>query len=97
MGACVLPESLTIQTVADVRDLLLRAIAGSTDSVEVDGSAVQEVDGAGVQLLLAAGKEAQQRGCRMSLGGSRRLLDTLRLLALQDRFSVANPSAESNP
>ena len=94
MPACQLPESLTIETVAELRTHLLEGFDGSGGDLRIDGSAVDEVDGAGIQLLLAAAKEALGRGGVVTLAASARLEDTLRMLAVEHRFALkADPGA----
>jgi anti-anti-sigma factor len=55
---------LTIYRAAELRDALLAALAGLADgdSLQVDLSAVTEMDCAGVQLLMAARKTARAGG-----------------------------------
>ncbi len=48
---------MTIYRAAELRQTLLAALA-QTEELEVDLSAVTELDGAGVQILIAAKKEA---------------------------------------
>lgn len=59
---------LTVFTVHALRDRLLAAMNASTE-IEVKLAEVSEVDGAGVQLLLAARHEAQQRGITLRIAG----------------------------
>lgn len=59
---------LTVFAVHALKDRLMAALNECTQ-LTVDLSAVSEVDGAGVQLLLAAKREAQQRGGHLSLTG----------------------------
>ncbi|MGC3999643.1 MAG: STAS domain-containing protein [Anaeromyxobacter sp.] len=57
----VLPTALTVLTAADVKALLLPALAAG-GPLELDGRAVAEVDAAGLQLLVAAGRSARAGG-----------------------------------
>ena len=54
-----LDGELTIMTAAGHKDRLLTALAGS-GGLRVDLSAVEEVDTAGLQVLLLARREAEQ-------------------------------------
>ena len=67
-----LPSELTIYTVAETRLIWLswlaaEAGAGQNDAFAVDAAAVQEVDAAGVQLLLALQRTlvARQQALRL--------------------------------
>jgi len=55
------PQKLTINEVEFLRETWLSALA-SIDRVQIDTSALEVVDAAGVQLLIALGREAHQRG-----------------------------------
>ncbi len=58
-----LPAELTIFTVAETRDALLAALARAADAdapLAVDAAAVIDVDGAGVQLLVALSRLCQR-------------------------------------
>ncbi|SDE02204.1 STAS domain-containing protein [Aquimonas voraii] len=94
MIAWTLPESLTIQSVVGVREALLQLLSGPADVFELDGRGVQEIDGAGVQLLLATAKEAELRGMQLRLQRSARLAATLTLLALEHRFTPPEPATQ---
>ncbi len=52
-----LPEDFTMNTLAELRPLLLEALERD-ESVQLDGRAVREVDVAGLQLLCAARRQA---------------------------------------
>ena len=53
----------------EFRDALLKALRGEGD-LEIDLAAVGEMDGAGLQLLLLARREAGALGKRMLLAGT---------------------------
>jgi anti-anti-sigma factor len=59
-----LEGELGIFTAAATRERLLDALASATD-VEIDLSRITEIDSAGVQLMLAAHKEAAALGKRL--------------------------------
>jgi anti-anti-sigma factor len=84
-----LDGELTIYRAAELKPLLLQWPA-SDGAVELDLSAVDEIDTAGVQLLLLARREAQglERELRL-VGRSRAVDDALTLLNLQAEFSAA--------
>lgn len=69
-------EDLTIQGAARLRDALLSALAESED-VLLDCGAVEAVDLAGLQVLVAASKSAERRGRRLAFaeGGKSTALD----------------------
>lgn len=81
-AAWVLGADLTVCAVADLKATLLAQLQQASELV-LDAHAVCEVDGAGIQLLLAAHKEAQQRGGRLQLHNPSAVLrDALRLIDL---------------
>lgn len=61
-----LDADLTVFAVADLKSRLLAALQADADLV-LDASAVSEVDGAGLQLLIAAQKQACAQGGRLRL------------------------------
>jgi anti-anti-sigma factor len=77
---------MTIYRAAELRDLLLPALAAGGD-VEIDLSAVTEMDSAGAQLLVAAKKSAQAAGRELHLRRhSPAVLDVFELLKLGGYF-----------
>lgn len=73
---------LTISAAVAVRDELLQAL-DTGDEIEVDLAQVAEFDSAGIQLLIAAKREAAQRGKKLRfVGHSRAVLDLLDLTDL---------------
>jgi anti-anti-sigma regulatory factor len=70
--ACTLPAELTIFTAAETRDLLLAQLAQAEAEdlpLQVDAAEVLDVDGAGVQLLVALSRlceRDQRRWCLLS-------------------------------
>lgn len=90
----VLDGDLTVFAVAALKDRLMAALQEDVNLI-VDGSAVSEVDGAGIQLLLAAGKEAQQRGGTLRLQApSDQMLEALELIDLRAQFCA--PSLDTS-
>ena len=60
----ILPAELDIDRVREVRDQLLRAL--ETPAISLDGTQVQRVDTAGVQLLCALVLAAERRGVALT-------------------------------
>ena len=67
MSELLLPPRLVITQVAACRDELVAHLVGSAGEVRLDGSAVEELDTAGLQLLLSAARTANaaQRALRL--------------------------------
>lgn len=61
-----LPAAVVRGSLDDLRDVLMAALSEG-EVVVIDAASVLEVDGPGVQLLLALGKEARDRGVRLEL------------------------------
>jgi anti-anti-sigma factor len=59
-------SDLTIYTVTEWKETLLSALERSS-ALSIDLSAVRELDTAGLQLLLLAGREAQRAGKSVTL------------------------------
>ncbi|MET0351862.1 MAG: STAS domain-containing protein [Rhizobacter sp.] len=77
---------LTIYRAAELKDTLLAAVAAN-DTLEVDLSAVEEFDTAGVQLLMLAKRAAGTAGHTLRLTGhSAPVLDVFELLDLSQHF-----------
>ena len=57
-----LDGELTIYRAAETRTGLLAALSDSPEGLEIDLAGVTEIDSAGVQLLMAARRDAQARG-----------------------------------
>ena len=75
-------DELTIVTAAQTRDRMAPYLSAATD-LELDLSAVSEVDTAGLQLLLMARREAERHGTTVTLADPspvvRELLEFTRL------------------
>lgn len=83
-----LPIEISIYTAAELRSQWLNALehqAGEGDSVQLDGSAVEQFDAAGAQSLLALAHALGARGQRLQLTrASDALVDACRSLGLGD-------------
>jgi len=89
-------EELTISTVANEKVRLMAAL-GHGEDLEVDGRQVREIDVAGLQILLAAKLEVEERGRAFSLRAtmcSAPLAEALALAALADALVTARPVTE---
>ncbi|MGN8343139.1 lipid asymmetry maintenance protein MlaB [Pseudomonas sp. SMV71] len=74
---------LTIYTAADLAAQWLPRL-GATPRMQLDLSQVTEIDGAGLQLLLMALREAPKAGTRLTLTGrSQAVSETLKLCNLK--------------
>lgn len=81
-----LAGELTIFTAQACKEQLLAALAGG-EAVEVDLSAVTEIDSAGLQLLIAAKREAAARNQALQFAGhSSPVVDLLDLCNLAGHF-----------
>ena len=82
------PE-LNIVHAAELRQSWLAQTSATTDGVELDLSGVQEMDSAGVQLLIALHKELTQRGQALSLTQPSRVVrEVLDTFGLNQRLPV---------
>ena len=66
MTGLALSDELTIVTAAETRERLMPYLVGGAD-LELDLSAVSDIDTAGLQLLLMARQEAERRGVTVTL------------------------------
>jgi anti-anti-sigma factor len=79
----------TIYRAAELKPLLLQAVQPG-HVLEVDASGVTEIDSAGLQLLLLAGREARAQGGELRLcAASASVTEVLALLDLQGHFAGA--------
>ena len=68
-AAHTLPPELTIYTAGETRTACMSWLSASNDEVlGVDGSAVAEVDGAGIQLLAALARSLRAQDRRLHVG-----------------------------
>jgi len=87
MAGLSLDGELTIYRAAELKELLLNALAAGSGDLEVDLSGVSEFDSAGLQLLMLAKKTAQQRGRELRLAGhSPAVLEVFELLNVAAHF-----------
>ncbi|GAA5784224.1 hypothetical protein GCM10007860_17040 [Chitiniphilus shinanonensis] len=81
-GAYRLHGELTVMHAAGLKDELLAALAAG-DALNVDLGGIEDIDTAGVQLLLLLKREAARQGRSVSYGGhSGPVLSALELLDL---------------
>ena len=93
LGVTVADE-LTIQTAAEQKAVLLAALDG-TERLELDLSAVHEIDTAGLQVLLALFAEAQSAGKVIELvNAGQPVLDVLELAQLTEALPIRPAVAE---
>jgi anti-anti-sigma regulatory factor len=76
-----LPAALTISGAEALRTALLAALAVG-EPIELDGRAVEDVDAAGLQVLLAARRSAEARGVRLEFAPSARSEALVKAVAL---------------
>lgn len=95
MSTIALPERLRIDTAAECWQEL-RAALDAGEDLQLDSAAVNDVDAAGVQVLLMARHSAARnaQGCSLS-GTSAVLNEALRALGVPDDDGFA-PSAETH-
>jgi anti-sigma B factor antagonist len=89
----VVSDKLTVATVVQAKARLMVALE-SGESLELDARGVSEVDVAGLQVLLAAKREAATRGHTFSLPVSSRsepLVQALALAGLTDALNEQSP------
>lgn len=85
---------LTVFAVHALKDRILAALAEGED-VDVDLAGVCEVDGAGIQLLLAARREAGMRGLHFHVqAASAAVADTLAMCALTHTLGASQTAVE---
>lgn len=86
----IAPQALTIVRAVQHKLWLLDAVTTEAE-VELDLSAVTELDSAGVQLLLLSDCVAHERGTRLRLvEPSAEVRDVFRLLGLEEKFMTAS-------
>jgi len=88
MKSLKLPADLRIQSATALRDRLLVALEG-TGPLRLQAAGVARLDTAGLQLLVAAAREAARRGRELRLAApSAPLTEGLERLGLEDYFSL---------
>lgn len=90
MSLLHLPPRLVIAEALTLRDLLIEHLAGTAGEVQLDGTAVEELDTAGMQLLLAAAHTANSshRSLRL-VGCSPAMRRVLELTGVASRLGVS--------
>lgn len=85
-------------TLRDSTDLQFTLVAARGDPVVVDGSGVERIDTAGLQLLVALVRRQQQAGLGLSWkAASPELLRCGRQLGLIDALGLATLAGEGGP
>lgn len=85
---------MTVYRALEVKLALLAALADA-HALEIDLSAVGEIDSAGVQLLLLVRRQAEASGKAVRLAAaSEAVAETLDILGLGSHFSAAGPVTE---
>jgi anti-anti-sigma regulatory factor len=88
MRTLPLPAQLVAGSLGETL-LRLRELLAAGDGLELEASAVAAVDTAGLQLLLAAQRQAEAVGRRLVLAeASPRLVEALRLAGAHERFTL---------
>ncbi|HEX8989671.1 MAG TPA: STAS domain-containing protein [Rhodocyclaceae bacterium] len=91
IGSMAIEGELSIYAAAGLRERLLEAL-DATGTLELDLAAVTEMDSAGVQLLLAAAKQAAQQGKTLRLARcSAAVMDALALCGLGEMAEGQQP------
>lgn len=86
LNRLVMAGEFTIFTAAEWRRQLLEALDAGLEA-EVDLSQVGEIDSAGLQLMVAAKREAAQRGQRLDfIGHSPAVVELLELCRLESHL-----------
>lgn len=95
MSVLRLPPRLVIAEALAFRDLLIEHLAGTAGEVQLDGAVVEELDTAGMQLLLAAAHTANSSHRSLRLRDcSPAMRRVLELTGVATRLGVA-PAPES--
>src|SRR5476651_559152 len=90
----VMEGPLTIYTAAEQKDVLL-ALFPLAHEVELDLSSVDELDSAGLQLLILIKRESLREGAHLLLSNpSPTVIEAFRLTGLDDYFGQV-PAAQS--
>ncbi len=90
-----LAGEVTVFNAGAVRDRLISALE-DTDDVDVDLSQVTEIDSAGVQLIVAAKREAEARHKAMHFSGcTPAVLDVVTLLGLSAYLTDASAAVHA--
>jgi len=80
-------EDMTIYNAASIKDTFLSWCSSGATELEVDLSAVEELDSTGLQLLLSLKSESQKRAFNLRLlGHSQAVIEVFELLKLSMYF-----------
>ena len=83
----VLDGDITIYRAGELREQLVTALSQARGDLEIDLSSATELDSAGVQLLMAAKREAGTQGRALTLSGhSQAVVDVFELMDLAAFF-----------
>jgi len=92
-----LEGELTVQTAAD-RRAVLAALLGGPGDLDLDLSAVTELDTAGLQLLLLARREIGHAGARLTVSAaSRAVTEVLAIAGMNGRLEPLTGPVEELP
>ena len=84
----VLPDDFSIAFVGELRDQMLTFLETVKNSCVIDGSSVERVDGAGVQLLAALKQAAAVKGMPMQLvNASECLTQAINILGMDEQIN----------
>lgn len=83
-----LPESITIRDVSQLRDEWL-VLVEAGEPIEVDASGVEDVDGAGLQLMLSLFRDLLGRGHSVTWAGvSDKFREVVEVLGMNSALGV---------
>lgn len=89
MSSITLPTSLTIQSVTADHKHLIERLSGIEGPVEIDAGSVEEIDTAGMQLLLAVISELDSRSVKTQwVAPTQVLLQTAATLGMSNALSL---------
>lgn len=102
LTSLALDGELTIYRAAEIRTGLLAALSDSPEGLEIDLAGVTEIDSAGVQLLMAACRDARTQGQTLRITGCNAVVaEVFDLFDLSGFFgevlTPATPLQESTP
>lgn len=88
----VLKGELSIYTAAELKPVFFMLLQEAQEHLHLDLQGVDDIDGAGVQLLLLFRRELLQAGIELHIQASPIVAETLQLLHLQQHFTLAPAS-----
>lgn len=96
MNTITLPESLSIYEVKALHDTLQNT--DISDNITLDLAATNEIDSAGMQLLLAVVQLYKTESCSVVLANvANSVQDTIRLLGGEFTYATATDGLEASP